>query len=69
MKVTGAIAASNGDPASYLIAVRYLETLKEMVSGKENKVVYMPYEATGVLGSLGGIKELLGGISSPPAGK
>ncbi|MNX70718.1 Modulator of FtsH protease HflK [compost metagenome] len=69
MKVTGAIAASNGDPASYLIAVRYLETLKEMVSGKENKVVYMPYEATGVLGSLGGIKELLGGISGPMSGK
>lgn len=69
MKVTGAIAASQGDPASYLIAVRYIEALKEMVSGKENKVVYMPYEATGVLGSLGGIKELLGGISGPSAGK
>jgi len=26
----------------------------EMVSGQNNKVIYMPYEATGVLGSLGG---------------
>ncbi len=32
---------------------------KVMVSGKDNKTIYMPYEATAVLGSLGGIKELL----------
>ena len=29
-----------------------------MVSGKDNKVVYLPYEASGVLSSLGGIKNL-----------
>ena len=47
------------DPVNYLVAVRYIDTLKEMVSGQGNKVVYVPYEATGVLGSIGGIKELL----------
>lgn len=47
------------DPAHYLIAMRYLESLKEMVSGQNHKVVYLPYEATGILGSLGGIRELL----------
>lgn len=57
--VTAAVASSNGDPTSYLIAMKYLETLKEMTSGEGNKVVYMPYEATGVLSSLGGIKEML----------
>ena len=56
------------------MAIRYLETLNEMTSGKDNKVVYVPYEATGVLGSLGGIKDLLSGIDSkeppllPPSG-
>ena len=30
-----------------------------MTSGKDNKTVYLPYEASGVLSSLGGIKELL----------
>jgi len=30
-----------------------------MVSGQNNKVVYLPYEATGVLASLGGIREML----------
>ena len=49
-----------GDPINYLIAVRYIETLEKMVSGDKNKTIYMPYEATAVLSSLGGIKELLG---------
>ena len=61
-KITEAISASKGDPANYLIAVRYIEALKEMVSGKDNKVVYLPYEATGILSSIGGIKDMLEGI-------
>ncbi len=60
-KITESIAVSKGDPANYLIAVRYIETLKEMVSGKDNKVVYLPYEATGILSSIGGIKDMLDG--------
>jgi len=32
-----------------------------MVTGQNNKVIYMPYEATGVLSSLGGIREMLAG--------
>ena len=60
--VTEAIRGSGADPAQYLIAVRYIEALKDMVtSPQSNKVIYLPYEATGVLSSLGGIKELLAG--------
>jgi regulator of protease activity HflC (stomatin/prohibitin superfamily) len=44
----------------YLIAMKYIETFKEMAAGKDSKLVYMPYEASGVLSSLGGIKELFG---------
>jgi regulator of protease activity HflC (stomatin/prohibitin superfamily) len=57
--VTEAIKGANSDPASYLIAMRYLETFQEMTSGKDNKVVYIPYEASGVLSSIGGIKDML----------
>ena len=57
-KITRAIESSQGDPVNYLLGVRYIDTLGEMVSGKDNKVIYMPYEATGVLSSLGGIKEM-----------
>lgn len=49
----------NGQPDKYLIAVRYLDTLKQMVEGKDNKVVYMPYEASGILSSVDGIKQML----------
>jgi len=58
-KITQAIGATKSDPVNYLLAVRYIDTLGEMVSGKDNKIIYMPYEATGVLSSIGGIKDLL----------
>jgi regulator of protease activity HflC (stomatin/prohibitin superfamily) len=62
--ITQAVASMNADPVKYLLAIRYIDTLKEMVSGKDNKVIYMPFEASNVLGSLGGIKELLNGGKS-----
>jgi len=65
-RITAAIKGTGGDPARYLIAIRYIEALKEMVtSPQSNKVIYLPYEATGVLASLGGIREMLAG----PAGE
>ncbi|MDZ7704754.1 MAG: stomatin-like protein [Trueperaceae bacterium] len=57
--------ASGHDPSRYLINVRYLDTLKEMVSGKDNKVVYMPFEASGFLGAVGGLREMLSGLEPP----
>ena len=59
--MTQAIQGTRSDPTNYLIAMKYLETLKEMTSGQNNKVIYIPYEATGVLSSVGGIKEMLDG--------
>jgi len=60
-KISAALRDSQGDPSQYLIAVKYIGALKEMVSGQDNKVVYIPYEATAILGSIGGIKDLLVG--------
>jgi len=57
--ITAAIKATKSDPVNYLVAIRYIDTLKDMVSGKDNKVVYLPYEATSILSSIGGIKDLL----------
>jgi len=58
--VAEAVKDAGGDPTQYLIALKYIDTLGEMVSGKDNKVVYLPYEATAVLGSLGSLKDLFG---------
>ena len=56
--VTEAISDRGADPVNYLLAVKYIETLKEIASGQENKTIYLPYEATNMLGSIGGIKDL-----------
>ncbi len=58
-QVADSVAAIKGaDPVNYLLAIKYIDGLKEMASGKDNKTVYIPYEATGVLGSLGSLKEM-----------
>jgi hypothetical protein len=45
--------------------MKYIEALKEMVKGGGSKTVYMPYEATGILSALGGIKDLLKDVGEP----
>ena len=50
--------SSKGQADKYLIAMKYLETMKEMTSGQDNKTVYIPYEASSVLSSIGSIKSL-----------
>ncbi|HOO85924.1 MAG TPA: hypothetical protein PLS94_15235, partial [Prolixibacteraceae bacterium] len=57
-KIKDAVAKA-GDPIQYMVAIKYIDTLGDMVKGEDTKTVYMPYEATGVLSSIGGIKELL----------
>ena len=55
--VAQAIGAA-GNPAQYLIAQRYLESLISIATDAD-KLVFLPYEASGIMASLGGIKELL----------
>ncbi len=50
--------SDKGQPDKYLIAMKYLETLSDITAGENNKVVYMPYEATGILSSVDGIKQM-----------
>ena len=57
-RVADAIKETQTDPATYMLAMKYIETLEQMVSGKDNKTVYIPYEASGVLSSIGSIKNL-----------
>ncbi len=57
-RVAEAIKDTKTDPATYMLALKYIEALQEMVSGKDNKTVYIPYEASSVLSSIGSIKSL-----------
>ncbi len=57
-RVAEAVAAGKTDPATYMLAMKYIDTLREMTSGQDNKTVYIPYEASSVLSSIGSIKSL-----------
>lgn len=57
-RVAEAVASSNTNPATYMLAMKYIETLQQMTTGKDNKTVYIPYEASSVLSSIGSIKDL-----------
>ena len=56
-KITEAVGDST-NPANYLLAQKYIKTLEEIAQGDKTKTVYLPYEATNLMGSIGGIKEL-----------
>jgi regulator of protease activity HflC (stomatin/prohibitin superfamily) len=56
--ITGALGQS-GSPAQYMIAQRYMESLIQIAKGAD-KTVFLPYEASGVMGSLGAMKEMFG---------
>ena len=56
-KITEAVGQST-NPANYLLAQKYIAMMRELAQGDQTKTVYLPYEATNLLGSIGGIKEL-----------
>ena len=58
LKVADAVRSYGTDPATYMLAMKYIETLREMTTGKDNKTVYIPYEASSVLSSIGSIQSL-----------
>jgi regulator of protease activity HflC (stomatin/prohibitin superfamily) len=51
-------ALPEGQAAMYLLGLRYLEALPKLAEGK-GSTIFLPSEATGVLGAIGGIRELL----------
>lgn len=50
-------AIHKGNPTKDLITIKYLETLAKMADGKATKL-FVPYEASGVMGSIGMIADV-----------
>jgi regulator of protease activity HflC (stomatin/prohibitin superfamily) len=50
--------AAHGDPLPYLIASQYIKTLPELMKGKDDKLVVVPYEASALAGSLASVKKI-----------
>ncbi len=47
-----------GKPNKELIAIRYLETLEKMANSRGSKI-FIPYEASGMLGAVASMKEIM----------
>ncbi len=58
-QVTSAIGKTDISPANYMLAEKYITAMKEMVTnGKDTKTVYMPYDASSLMGAIGSIRDL-----------
>jgi regulator of protease activity HflC (stomatin/prohibitin superfamily) len=56
--VSQAIAKGDINAINYFVATKYVEALQQIASADNQKVVFMPLEASGVIGAIGGIAEL-----------
>ena len=56
--VSKAISAGNTNALNYFIAQKYIESLKAFANSPNQKVFFLPVEATSVIASIGGIAEL-----------
>src|SRR5688572_13122388 len=54
-------AIHQGNPTADVLAVKYLETLAEVANGQATKI-FLPLEASAVLGALGPMRDLFGGV-------
>jgi len=56
--VSRAIAEGDINAINYFVATKYVESLQAIATSPNEKLVFMPLEASSVIGSLGGISEL-----------
>ncbi len=56
--VSEAIAKGNVQAVNYFVAQKYVEALKEIGTAKNQKMILMPMETAGVLGTVAGVMEL-----------
>lgn len=57
--VSNAIAAGNSQAINYFVAQKYVDALGKLTASNNSKVILMPLEASQIIGSLGGIQELI----------
>jgi len=54
------ITVGQGNPAHYLIMMKYIESLRDLSRSSNSKVVFMPVETSSVLSSIGAFREVFG---------
>jgi len=63
--VSEAIGAGNIQALNYFVAQKYVAALKEFANSNNQKLVFMPLEASSVIASVGGIGELAKEVFAP----
>lgn len=58
MMVSEAISKGDINAVNYFVATKYVDALQKIASAPNEKLVFMPLEASGVIGAVGGIAEL-----------
>jgi len=58
LMVSRAIAEGDVQALNYFVAQKYIESLKEIATADNSKLILMPLEASGVIGSIAGVGEI-----------
>jgi len=58
LMVSEAISKGDIQAVNYFVAQKYIESLKDVATSPNSKLIFMPLEASSVIGALGGITEL-----------
>ncbi|MEQ8394116.1 SPFH domain-containing protein [Thalassobaculum sp.] len=66
--VAKAINKGGRDAVNYFVAQKYTEALAEFARSSNQKTVFLPLEASSLLGSIGGIRELLSELGPDSGG-
>jgi regulator of protease activity HflC (stomatin/prohibitin superfamily) len=64
--VSDAIASGSTQAINYFVAQKYVEALKAFATSPQQKTLILPMEASGILGALAGITELVGAGAGTP---
>ncbi|MEM6834991.1 MAG: SPFH domain-containing protein [Pseudomonadota bacterium] len=62
--VSAAIAKGDSQAINYFVAQKYVEALGQFATTPNGKLIFMPLEASSIIGALGGITELVKEASS-----
>jgi len=57
--VSDAISSGNAQAINYFVAQKYVDALGQLAASDNSKVILMPLEASSIIGSIGGITELI----------
>jgi len=63
--VSQAISTGNPQAINYFIAQKYVDALGQLASSENSKTIMIPLEASSLLGSIEGIRELVGSVEKP----